>query len=791
MGGVAGHMAHLSEDLDLTFNEIVNILEQVASGDIKNATEKVDGQNLFLTVDSSGEVRTARNNTDIKKGGMSTEEYISKWLGHPAENAFTNGFKAVSMALRDLDSESLQDLFSGGERYINMEIMYPKNPNIIHYTTPQVVFHALKYFGSHESEEQQKLANDAFERLSTLLDGTTKEVGEEMWTINGPKIVQLQKLADGKALQKVTNEIEAFAAPVGMDAQLGDLVRLYLQKYAFESGIPEDRIKDLVFLSLDHDAAKEKGITVNILKKGLPKEQQKIVSTMATKTNARKLHAAILQPIEKAISDFAIEVLRGVSSYFVSDNDKETARMRDELERSIKHLEALRNSGDEKMGELVDKQLAKLGKIENVASSMEGVVFEYPPGSGRIYKLTGAFAMTNQIIGRARRSGMNESYSQDFTIKISKDKIITKPLNIWLQEIKKANHTFEKLPTMVYEDVLNGIPLVDIVAKENAEKTIYNTILSYVNGLQEDEELEFDFVEDEDLDPVEDTIAEEPMTYAIVPGAFKPPHAGHADMVRRYATGDGVPKADEVRVVISAPMDAQRMLRDGTVINEDHAIEFWQKLFPEVANLPNVKFEVAPVEMRSPVTVAFEYIGERSPLPLKDGDKVVLGASDKADKRGNPDWMRWASVEDKHIKDGIELLAGEEFAVPAFGTAEDSAFSATRMRDLISDLVDDPSNIDAYTELTEFVPKDKIPELFKTLKKPKPSIGIEEFTTMGGPGGAVQGAAVGAKGGPWPEFDEKENEEEEKRSRLSTTENIDLNTVDEVIRLIMEKGIRI
>ena len=342
---------------------------------------------------------------------------------------------------------------------------------------------------------------------------------------------------------------------------------------------------------------------------------------------------------------------------------------------------------------------------------------------------------------------------------------------------------------MVYEDVLAGIPLVDIVTKENAEKTIYNTILSYVNGLQEDEEIEFGLVDDEDADPVDDVIAEEPMTYAIVPGAFKPPHAGHADMVRRYATGDGVPKADEVRVVISAPMNAQRMLRDGTPINEKHAIEFWKNLFPEVANLPNVEFEVAPSEMRSPITVAFEYIGERSPLPLKDGDKVILGASDKADKRGNPDWMRWSSVEDKHVKGGIELLAGQEYAVPAYSAGADVAFSATRMRDLISDLVENPSDKDAFNELAAFVPKDKIPELFKTLDKPVPSIGIDELSAMAG--GAVQGAAVGAKGGPWPEFDEKENEEEKKRSRLNTTENIDLNTIDEVIKLIMEKGIRI
>ena len=40
------------------------------------------------------------------------------------------------------------------------------------------------------------------------------------------------------------------------------------------------------------------------------------------------------------------------------------------------------------------------------------------PGSGRIYKLTGAFAMANQIIGRARRSGMPERVSDNFTVKI-------------------------------------------------------------------------------------------------------------------------------------------------------------------------------------------------------------------------------------------------------------------------------------------------------------------------------------------------------------------------------------
>ena len=73
MGGVAGHMAHVSEDLSLTFSEVVEILGKVANAEIESATEKVDGQNLFLSVDSSGDIRTARNKGDIKKGGMSMD----------------------------------------------------------------------------------------------------------------------------------------------------------------------------------------------------------------------------------------------------------------------------------------------------------------------------------------------------------------------------------------------------------------------------------------------------------------------------------------------------------------------------------------------------------------------------------------------------------------------------------------------------------------------------------------------------------------------------------------------
>ena len=668
MGGVAGHMAHLSEDTDLTFSEIVSILGKVANADIKNATEKVDGQNLFLTVDGSGEVRTARNSGDVKKGGMSTDEYISKWLGHPAENAFTNGFKAVSAALRKLSPDDLQAIFADGQRYVNMEIMYPKNPNIILYSSPNIVLHGLQYFGDEEeTPEMRQLTKQKFSKLAGLVDGASETVGKEQWSVNGPKLVALKKLADGSALEAVTSKIRSFAAPVGMNATLGDYIEQVVKGYTEQAGMPADVTEKLVTLMLRPDEAKEQGITVVKLKKGLPKELQTTVSNLGAKTKSRKYIASILKPIEVAISDFAIEVLRGVKSYFVSDNDQEVARMRAELEQSIAYLKNLQASGDEKMGELVDQQLAKLGDVENLASSMEGVVFEYPPGSDKIYKLTGAFAMANQIIGRARRSGMTE-----------------------------------------------------------------------------DEELELEVIEDESDDPVVD--ADYPKTVAVVPGAFKPPHKGHLDMVRSYAN-----IADEVVVLISRPTKSGRKLPNGREITAEDSLKIWNVL---TTGMPNVRVEIST--HASPINAAYEYVGDEGPLNV--GDKAILGCSNKGG-----DCKRWTGAE-KYIKQGVELVpvTGVEPTARAGG----EPYSATDFRNALG-------NPDDRAAIADFVGEENVDAVLGIL-------GLGNIKEMSGAGGgAVAGYAAPLGSGS----------DRPKKKRSKQNEYIDLSLIDEVIELIMKRGI--
>ena len=80
--------------------------------------------------------------------------------------------------------------------------------------------------------------------------------------------------------------------------------------------------------------------------------------------------------------------------------------------------------------------------------------------------------------------------------------------------------------------------------------------------------------QEEDEDPVVDVeFEDEPVqgeTVAIVPGAFKPPHMGHVDMVEQYAQ-----EADRVIVLISSPTRGGRKLPNGREITAEDSEKIW------------------------------------------------------------------------------------------------------------------------------------------------------------------------------------------------------------------------
>ena len=400
MGGVAGHLNHIHENLDFTFGEIKNVLFDVAHANIE-VIEKVDGQNMFFTYHvGKDQILTARNSGDIKKGGMTPSEFALKWANHPNQNvqqAFMNGFYAIARAIDYIDPSLLLKIFGDkGQNYINTEIMYTKNPNIINYGGDWIVLHNLYIFHSDGTKTIE--TGDKFSLLVDAVQTAEGEIDSKGWKISGPQIVNIKDISDGTAYDTFTSTLDLITG-MSDDATIGDYVTQQL-RIRLTDNIPINQQEDVINTIIGAPNSKN----IKELKKEIPKSYHKRLSAIATKTNSRKIISLMVGPIEKVISDFAIEVLRGLESFFlVGDHDKEIVRMRNELKASIAKLENAPADNAEKAGKLLKKQLGKLGDIENIASTMEGIVFEYPSGSKVLYKLTGTFAMVNQIIGHAYR----------------------------------------------------------------------------------------------------------------------------------------------------------------------------------------------------------------------------------------------------------------------------------------------------------------------------------------------------------------------------------------------------
>ena len=71
-GGAYGHMSHPFDDKDLTFGDLKKIIELGLGGQLSredNVTEKLDGQNLFVSF-KDGKTIFARNKGQVKNFGQ-------------------------------------------------------------------------------------------------------------------------------------------------------------------------------------------------------------------------------------------------------------------------------------------------------------------------------------------------------------------------------------------------------------------------------------------------------------------------------------------------------------------------------------------------------------------------------------------------------------------------------------------------------------------------------------------------------------------------------------------------
>jgi len=322
----------------------------------------------------------------------------------------------------------------------------------------------------------------------------------------------------------------------------------------------------------------------------------------------------------------------------------------------------------------------------------------------------------------------------------------------------------------------NGIKFVDRLEFSRANFAVDKG--DKFSGEINEQEDEFD-IGDEDDDPVVD--ADYPKTVAVVPGAFKPPHLGHLDMVQKYAA-----MADEVIVIISKPTKKARTLPNGREVTAQDSLKIWNTF---VSDLPNVEVSVSK-NHASPINAAYEYVGEEGSLNV--GDKVFLGCSSK-----DCDWKRWSGAA-QYIKQGVELL-------PPKGTAVQPAVHSPEYMELLmiekekgSDLYNNMPSVKAGKDPEQFHASDLRFVLVEATKSDVARKMLEDF--VGGENVAsvlnilglesvseissMAGGAVAGYSAPLGYGSDRRPKKKKK-----TNEYMDLSLIDEVIELIMKRGI--
>tara|TARA_R110002073_G_scaffold108683_1_gene244230 strand:+ start:11837 stop:14605 length:2769 start_codon:yes stop_codon:yes gene_type:complete len=130
-------------------------------------------------------------------------------------------------------------------------------------------------------------------------------------------------------------------------------------------------------------------------------------------------------------------------------------------------------------------------------------------------------------------------------------------------------------------------------------------------------------------------------TIALIPGAYKPPHKEHLNMLKHYSK-----IANRVLLFVS-PRTRGSDNSEQHHVTKEMSEQIW-KLYIKSEGLRNVK--LLPTDSASPVKTSIEWIAKNH----KRKDCIILGASTKPDDRGVPD------VEGRFDIGGIEDYLEEQ-----------------------------------------------------------------------------------------------------------------------------------
>ena len=406
-GGAAGHLAHPYEDYDLTFGDIQNMINAALSGKIEYAQEKLDGQNLMVTY-KDGQVRAARNKGQVKNfaaNSLTVKQVEDMFSGRgPIQAAFAEAMKDLETAINKLTPAQKQRFFGNGSKFINLEVLYPATANVVPYGATQLRLHHIK-----EYDEAGNVVGEDIEAAHQL-QGAMRQVqaeNQKTYEIRTTDPLTINRSADyEKQKEELTKMLATIIAKYKLkkDNKMGMYLQAWWKEYiknmANQYGykIDDNTVQQLI----QRWAFSNKEVSIKTIRDSITNEEFKnwVINFDKKDYADQKKNAA--KPIENLFLKLGVYTLKNIENLVALSPDESVRQIKSDLKTAIQQIKAAAASPDTADDDAALKFLKReLGRLNDIGGfkaivPTEGLVFKY---NDKLYKLTGAFAPINQILG--------------------------------------------------------------------------------------------------------------------------------------------------------------------------------------------------------------------------------------------------------------------------------------------------------------------------------------------------------------------------------------------------------
>ena len=413
----AGRIDHPYDDNDLTFGEIKEMIMSLFSGKITDIEEKIDGINILASVDSNGNVIFARNKTQLLNTPMLADDIKnnSKW-NEKTKQSFINGVNTITKVfnnIKDKISYFNYDDKADGVKYrnwISIEIVDHSNMNVIPYVDNFVSFHkkiitvCTKYYPK-EDYSKSVFADPNIDTDTYKLEQAIKETNlkdDEFKAAITPKMifrnVGNSNMMAGENINELIDLMDEY------NIKDNNTIAEYKYKAYFKYLINNNPIhltrEEMEKLSARWSGLRNVQINDFRIKDMDPNQMKMIIKEIREfeKNNLAALRKRIMMPLDRFfinLGNDALKLFKGGKNE--GNESKVTVQIRKAIANAISNIQ---ETGDIKALEKLEYLLFRLGDTIDVNAS-EGIVFKY---HGKFYKLTGTFAVLNQIMNVSRKA---------------------------------------------------------------------------------------------------------------------------------------------------------------------------------------------------------------------------------------------------------------------------------------------------------------------------------------------------------------------------------------------------